>query len=207
MPKPRLTKKQRQLVTEIKQLLSTLILDLDEIVTGDDPEAYTPYLEAAKDQLVRAAVILQYVLMDEFLNMTIRRHFFGKKRTFPQLWRTKRFRTFNHFVNEKLYLLQKLDLVRDIRDAPKWADSDLRGLNDLRNALAHSFFLEHRRRKPEWKGQSVLTVPGLDRFLGDISKLTDFFLTDFFLRVPSANSRENTDGRRGAAPPHAGAGK
>jgi hypothetical protein len=54
--------------------------------------------------------------MDEFLNMRICHYFFGKKRNFPQLWRTKRFRLFNHFLLDKIYLLQKLELVGSIRD-------------------------------------------------------------------------------------------
>jgi len=57
--------------------------------------------------------------MDEFLNMIICWQYFGKRRPFPQLWRTKRFKSFNHFILDKLYLLQKLDLVRSIHEIPK----------------------------------------------------------------------------------------
>ena len=78
--------------------------------------------------------------MDEFLSAVICWHYFGKKRGFPELWKTKRFKSFNYFILEKLYLLQKLDLVRSIHDTPKWVSSDLAALNELRNGIAHSFF-------------------------------------------------------------------
>ena len=151
MAKTRLTKKQRALVEELRYLTSTLGLDPDEIVAGADPEARTTYLELAKDQIIRGAVILKYILMDEFLSAVICWHYFGKKRNFQQLWRTKRFKSFNYFILERLYLIQKLDLVRSIREIPKWVSSDLAALNELRNGIAHSFFPQNRRRKPEWK--------------------------------------------------------
>jgi len=106
--------------------------------------------------------------------------YFGKKRSFSVLWKTKRFKSFNYFILEKLYLLQKLDLVRSIHDIPKWVSSDLGALNELRNAIAHSFFPQKRRRKPAWKGQSVFTPEGCDRFLEDMQKLSDFFVERFW---------------------------
>jgi hypothetical protein len=180
MAKPKLTRKQRALIEELRHLTSTLGLDPDKIVAEDAPEAVTTRLELAKDQIIRSAVVLKYVLMDEFLSAVICWHYFGKKRSFPQLWRTKRFKSFNYFIVERLYLLQKLDLVRGIHEVPKWVSSDLAALNELRNGIAHSFFPQNRRRKPEWKGQNVFTLSGCDRFLEDMQKLSDFFVERFW---------------------------
>src|SRR5262245_49061893 len=127
--RPRLTKKQRKLVAEFAHLTSTLGLDCEKIVSEADPEARTTLLELARDQLTRSAIILKYVLMDEFLSGVICWHYFGKKRGFPDLWKTQRFKTFNYFILEKLFLLQKLDLVRNIHEIPKWVSSDLAALN------------------------------------------------------------------------------
>lgn len=184
MVKAKLTAKQRHLVGELRQLLSTLMLDPDVIIADEDFEGRTPRLELAKDQIIRSAVILKYVLMDEFLSAIICWHYFGRRRGFPQLWKTKRFRSFNHFVLEKLYLLQKLDLVKGIHDIPKAVIADLAALNDLRNGIAHSFFPQNRRRKPEWKGQSVFTETGFERFLEDMGKLSDFFVERFWRGSP-----------------------
>jgi hypothetical protein len=150
---PKLTKKQQELVAELGHLTSILGLDYDKIITEADPEARTTLLELAKDQLTRSAVILKYVLMDEFLSGVMCWHYFGKKRGFPDLWRTKRFKSFNYFILEKLYLLQKLDLVRSIHGIPKWVSSDLAALNELRNGIAHSFFPQNRRENLNGKAK------------------------------------------------------
>ena len=180
----KLTANQRRLVAELRQLLATLMLDPDSIVADEDVDGRTPRLELAKDQIIRSAIIQKYVLLDEFLSAVVCWHFFGKRRGFPELWRTKRFRSFNYFVLERLYLLQKLDLVRSIHEIPKWVSSDLAALNDLRNGIAHSFFPQNRRRKPEWKGVSVFTIAGFEDFLQDMSKLTDFFVDRFWAGSP-----------------------
>jgi hypothetical protein len=182
--KVKLTGKQRRLVGELRQLLSTLMLDPEAIIADEDVDGRTPRLELAKDQIIRSAVILKYVLMDEFLSAVICWHYFGKKRGFPQLWKTKRFRSFNYFVLERLYLLQKLDLVKSIHEIPKPVAADLAALNDLRNGIAHSFFPQNRRRKPEWKGKSIFTDTGFDRFLEDMGKLSDFFVERFWRGSP-----------------------
>ena len=182
--KKKLTKKQRALVADLKELVSTLGLDADAIAENADPEARTTYLELAKDQIIRSAIVLKYVLMDEFLSALMCWHYFGKRRGFPSLWKTQRFKTFNYFILERLYLLQKLDLVKSVHEIPKWVSSDLAALNDLRNGVAHSFFPQNRRRKPEWKGESVFTRAGFDRFLEDMQKLSDFFVERFWSGSP-----------------------
>jgi hypothetical protein len=184
MRKHNLTKKQQELATELTHLTSTLGLNCDEILSEADPEARTTLLELAKDQITRSAVILKYVLMDEYLSAIVCWHFFGKKRGFPELWKRKRFKSFNYFVLEKLYLLKKLDLVRSIHDIPKWVSSDLAALNEIRNGIAHSFYPQNRRRKPEWKGHSVFTHQGRDRFLEDMQKVSDFFVERFWRGSP-----------------------
>lgn len=182
--KAQLTTKQRRLVGEVRQLLSALKLDPDAIIAHEDVAGRTPRLELAKDQVIRSAVVLRYVLMDEFLSAVVCWHYFGTRRSFPQLWKTKRFRSFNYFVLEKLHLLQKLDLVRIIHDIPKWVVADLAALNDLRNGIAHSFFPQNRRRKPDWRGQSVFTDAGFERFLEGMGKLSDFFVERFWRGSP-----------------------
>ena len=85
MSKVRLTKKQRELVGELRHLMSTLGLDPAEIVAEANPEARTTCLELARDQIIRSGVLLKYVLMDELLSAVICWHYFGKKRSFQQL--------------------------------------------------------------------------------------------------------------------------
>ena len=201
MAKAKVTAKQHRLVGEVQQLLATLMLDPEAIIADEDVAGRTPRLELAKDQIIRSAVILKYVLMDEFLSAIICWHYFGESRSLQQLWKTKRFRSFNHFVLEKLYLLQKLDLVKGIHDIPKAVVADLAALNDLRNGIAHSFFPQNRRRKPEWKGQSIFAEAGFERFLEDMGSLSDFFVEHFW-----GGSPEDTHDRPDVTAPEGHAG-
>jgi len=111
-------------------------------------------------------------------------HLFGKKRGFPELWKTRRFQVFNYQLLEKTYLVQKLDFVKAIHDIPKPVVSDLMALNDLRNAVAHSFFPENRRRKPEWKDENVFEKEGFVHFKEDMIALKKFFFKRFFRGSP-----------------------
>ena len=66
--------------------MSLLYLDPDELVTLDDSSKRTTRLELAKRQIVSSAIILDCVLMDEFLSCVMCWHFLGKKRGFPERW-------------------------------------------------------------------------------------------------------------------------
>ena len=184
MPKPRLTAKQRTLIAEVKGLMSSLYLDPDELATLADPSERTTRLELAKRQIIISAIVLAYVLMDEFLTVVMCWHFFGKKRAFPELWKTERFQVFNYQLMEKMYLVQKLDFVKAVHDIPKPLASDLMALNDLRNAVAHSFFPENRRRKAKWKDKNVFEKEGFAQFQGDMIKLKAFFFGRFWRGSP-----------------------
>jgi hypothetical protein len=43
-------------------------------------------------------VITRYTLVDEYLNVRIAHYFFGRKKSFIKLWKTKRFKVFNYHV-------------------------------------------------------------------------------------------------------------
>jgi hypothetical protein len=184
VPQPRLTPKQRALIAEVKGLMSSLYLDPDELATLEESSERTTRLELAKRQIIISSIVLAYVLMDEFLTVVMCWYFFGKKRDFPELWKTKRFQVFNYQLMEKMYLVQKLDFVKAIYDIPKPIASDLMALNDLRNGVAHSFFPENRRRKPKWKDKNVFEKEGFKKFLEDVMKLKAFFFERFWKGSP-----------------------
>jgi hypothetical protein len=184
MPRPGLTPKQRALIAEVKGLMSSLYLNPDELATLEDSSERTTRLELAKDQIIRSTIVLDYVLMDEFLSAIMCWHFFGKKRGFIKLWKTKRFKVFNYQLLEKMYLVQKLDFVKAIHDIPRSVSSELMALNDLRNAVAHSFFPQNRRRKPEWKDKNVFEKEGFEKFQEDMMGLKEFFFEHFWRVSP-----------------------
>ena len=184
----KLTRKQSELTQEVNHLLELLKLSPD--VSEVEPELRTTHLELAKRGLVISGVLGRYLFTDELLNDVICREFFPRDRPYPELWRTKKFKAFNYYVLERIYLVQKAELVRNRIRMPKKVYKDLLALNDLRNALAHSFFPENRRVKPSWKGSDIFSLSGFEQFWHDMSEISDFF----FNRIYRANrsTRKNT---------------
>jgi hypothetical protein len=130
-----------------------------------------------KRKLIISEVIPGYPLVDEYLNMQLCRYFFGPKRSFIKLWRTKRFKLFNHHVLEELPLMAKLRFAKSISKMPKSVVADIERLNALRNGLAHAFFPENlKKSRLEWKGKKIFTFEGLQVFIEDMAKLGEYFL-------------------------------
>jgi len=176
-----LTKKQRRLRTEIEEIADVIGMDHWKI------EAYTPdtrtvFLELIRNKLVRSEIIIKYTLIDELLSVIIC-HFYFKKPdkefSFRKLWKTKRFRIFNHHILEELYLLNKLRLVRAIREVPKEIRDNIERVNAVRNAVAHSFFPENRRqylalKKVVYRGIDIFTKQGIERFEEDFETIREY---------------------------------
>lgn len=186
----KLTKKQSQLTEEVNHLLNLLKLSPD--VSEVDPELRTTHLELAKRELVISGVLGRYLFMDELLNDVICREFFPRERPYPELWRTKKFKAFNYYVLERIYLVQKAEFVRNRIRMPKKVYKDLLALNDLRNALAHSFFPENRRVKPYWKGTDIFSKPGFEQFWDDMTEMSNFFFNRIYRA--SRSRRQNVAG-------------
>ena len=162
-------------MSEIGEIAALLKLDYQEI-RSYERAARTPLLEMMRRKLIISEVITSYTLTDEHLNMRLCHYFFGRKRSFINLWQTKRFKLFNHHVLEELPLMAKLRFVKSISMVPRAVAADIERLNALRNGLAHSFFPENlKRSKPEWKGTKIFTLEGLQRFLEDMAKLDSYF--------------------------------
>jgi len=174
-----MTPKQKRLAQELEGIVSHLGLDYREI--GDYEEAArTPQLERIKRHLIRGEVVGEYTLIDEFLNNRLCHYFFGKRRSFIHLWRTKKFKNFNYYVVEQLSLLEKLRFVKATSKVPKHVASEIERVNSLRNALAHAFFPENlRSSKPFWKGKDIFTLDGLIQFGEDMKKVHEHFLGEF----------------------------
>src|SRR5438034_11571514 len=98
MKPPRLTKTQRTLQKEILALLEFLRVIPD--LTAVKPARRTECLIWAKRELITTTVLRQYLLMDEHLNNEICWQFFPR-RTYRELWRTKRFRAFSNYILDR----------------------------------------------------------------------------------------------------------
>jgi hypothetical protein len=196
-PKDRLTQRQRKLIRELEEIASVVRIDYWNI-RDREKEARTPVLEVTKRELIRGEVIGQYTLIDDLLSTEVCLYFLPGKDLIKQ-WKTKKFRRFNYYVIERLYMTQKLAFLKDIYDVPRDIASRIEEINALRNAMAHAFFPENLRvyqmkgrpgpRKPvivRYRGQDLFSVEGVTAFVADCSRITDFLLRKLKRRPKAA---------------------
>jgi hypothetical protein len=170
-----LTKYQKRLVRELQEIYDLLSLDFYDI-KAYPKEQRTTRLELMRRAAVRTEVVTTYTLVDEYLNCELCIHFFGKEKSFPVLWKTKKFKLFNHHFIEELSLLPKLRSVKALRKIPKTVAADIEKLNALRNGVAHAFFPENlKKSRPVWDGKNIFSFEGLQAFHTDMRQLIEFF--------------------------------
>src|SRR5437660_1583586 len=183
----RLTLKQRRLLKELEEVSRIVRVDYWNI-REREREARTPVLEVMKRELIRGEVVGQYTLIDDLLSTKLCRYFLPGGSLIAQ-WKTKRFRRFNYYVIERLYMTQKLAFLKDVYDVPKPIATTIEGINALRNAMAHAFFPENLRayqikgrpapRKPvmvRYKGKDIFTIEGINVFVEDCGNVVDYML-------------------------------
>ena len=174
--KQKLTKLQKRLLAEVTEIAELARIDYENILDYDEEER-TARLRLMIKQIVRSQVIADYTFIDEMLGAAICHYFFGRKRGFIKLWKTKKFKNFNYYILEALSITEKLRLLKAIYKVPKSTAADIEAINALRNGLAHAFFPENlRSSKPVYKGKDIFTREGMERFIEDMSKISDFFL-------------------------------
>jgi len=193
----RLTQRQRKLMGELETITSIVRVDYWNI-RDRKKDVRTPVLELMKRELIRGEVIGQYTLIDDLLSTGVCLYFLPGRDLIKQ-WKTKKFRRFNYYVIERLYMTQKLAFLKDVYDVPKEIAGKIEEINALRNALAHAFFPENLRvyqmkgrpgpRKPvivRYKGQDLFSIEGVIAFVEDCSKVTDFLLRKLKRRPKAA---------------------
>ena len=141
-------------------------------------------LQRMQRQVVIGAVLFRYTYIDEILACVAAWEFFDRSLPFSRHWRTKRFQAFNYFILDQLYLPQKLKLVQFLHPIPKKVASTVMALNELRNALAHSFFPENRRQESRWAGKLIFDVEAIQVFDRETQEVVDWFWHSGLLDEP-----------------------
>jgi hypothetical protein len=191
-PRPRgdnakLTPKQRRLINEIKEISASIQMDYWNILEYRE-DGRTVILEMMKQQLIRSEIIMKYTLIDEFLSVIISHYYFKTPKiefTFTRLWRTKKFQLFAHYFLDETYLLNKMRLVRAIKEIPSDVRNAIERINALRNAIAHSFFPENRRqyrtyKKVMYRESNIFSKEGVTKFLEDATRVQDYLIDQAF---------------------------
>jgi hypothetical protein len=170
-----LTRAEKKLRSEIEEIASAIEMDIWNIEQHKRGPQRAYFLQEMKRKFVSAEVITRYTLLDEFLTDVICDYYFyrpNKKGTYRRLWKTKHFKIFVHYIMDETFLLKKLATVEAIIRVPKDVSSAIKQINDLRNAIAHSFFPENRRRymadkKVLYRGWDIFSRQGVEKFQGD----------------------------------------
>lgn len=176
--RPSLTIHQTRVLRDYENILNITVLNPNQLFefAEDDPEALLPLLKSMIDQAVRSDVIFEYTMIDMELNNLLIRHFFGTGKRLQAAKKTKRFKTLN-IILQNIYLIQKLTLVRKFKNIPKSIVSKIAAINELRNGLAHTFFVkELKPAKRTYKKYSIFTRNGLEDFHEDIQEIRYFFM-------------------------------
>jgi hypothetical protein len=170
-----LTKKQKRLMKELGDLYALLNLDFYDIKYYA-PHLRTTFLELMRRAAARQLVVTAYTHVDEYLSCELCVYFFGSKRPFPLLWKTKKFKLFNSNFLEEMSMLPKFRYVKALKTIPKDIAADIDRLNALRNAMAHSFFPENvKKSRALWKGESIFSQRGIEHFYADFREMRRFF--------------------------------
>jgi hypothetical protein len=170
-----LTRAEEKLRSEVEEIASLVEMDVwnvDQFKSGPQ-RAY--HLKQMKDRFVRSEVVIRYALIDEFLTDIICDYYFHRPKkniSYRNLWKTKHFRVFVHFLMDETFLLKKLAMVEAIVDVPTPVSKAIKRINDVRNALTHSIFPENRRRymgdkKVMYNGVHLLCREGVKKFQQD----------------------------------------
>lgn len=136
----------------------------------------------AKEQVIRGKVMVDYVEIDEFLNLCLWVYFFPKKSRidnkahFEILQKNKRFRRLFNYVFPYVSLRRKIELLRKIVEMPKQIDNNIRKITELRNKLAHSPRLCLQPEKSAYKDKNIFSIGGLKLFLKDSEEVQHFLV-------------------------------
>jgi hypothetical protein len=185
-----LTREQRRTIKEIKDISDAVAMDYWNIEEYEPPERRSVQLVQMKHRLVVSYVIEKYTVIDEFLTDAICDFYFrqgkgAKKRNYRQLWKTKRFKVFVHYITDETPLLKKLTIANAITPVPGDVRNAITRINTVRNALAHSFFPENRRRymaekKVTYNGVHLFTLDGVKKFDDDFQIACDYLMKRVF---------------------------
>jgi hypothetical protein len=183
----KLTPKQRRLIAEFEEISALIRMDYWNILDYDE-DGRTAILEVMRQQLIRSDIIMAYTLIDEFLSVIMCHYYFKKPKagfSFKQLWRTKKFQIFANYFLDDTYLLKKMAIVNAIKEIPSPVKSAIARINEVRNAIAHSFFPENRRqykayKKVIYRGANIFAKEGVAKFSEDTQCVQDYLIQQAF---------------------------
>ncbi len=172
-PEYKLTSYERRLWVEVDRILYQNYLTPRTVTDfwRDDRDAVIWHLKQMKDRVIRTVVIMRYVELDDLLNHTILKHLLKRGS------RTNNKRRTVIAMLDRLYPIQKIDIVKTFLKVPATICDHIMALNTIRNSFAHRFDLkEIPKSKRLYKGKhDLFTKKGLKKFEDDMFEIDEFF--------------------------------
>jgi hypothetical protein len=169
-----LDRKQKLALTRYRRILAAVGLDEQELLSRgvDDPPAIVPVIDLMIDQVVRSLVIMTYTCIDSVLDDVLADRIAGSRKGGIG----QRRRNTLDMVLNRLYPLQKLSIIRTFRKIPKEIASIIGAIDELRNGLVHSFYVESLPKyRRTYKGRNIFTPAGIELFRSDAVKVIEHF--------------------------------
>ncbi len=173
-----LSRHQRRAFKEYQRILEAAALNPERLFgfAEEDPDAVMPILRSMTDQVVRSEVIFEYTMIDMELDSILFQHFFGSGARLRAKRRTQRYKTLRSIL-QNIYILQKLSIIRKFKDVPRGIVSKIAAINELRNGLAHTFFVEDLGpSKRTYNGRNIFRLDGFRDFRKDTLEIRCFFM-------------------------------
>ena len=173
--KKNLTKYQKRIFNEYKELLSIAHLDA-EYILSQDSKLITSGLKDIMEQIIRSEIIKRYTMIEYQLEHTIEDYFFyNRSRDYNRVMRTRRYKTF-HDIIQRLSTRDKLKILCSLYDIPNNICKTIHAINDIRNVVAHSFFIfDLKKQRRLYKKINVFTLKGIEKFCDDAIEVHYFF--------------------------------
>jgi hypothetical protein len=161
-----------QLVAELAQFR--------EIAFPTPPEGH-PYeldlLDSAKDAVVRGRVLIDCALMEELSGVVLMHYWLATDRAFMRLryfGRNKKYRSLFDALG-RVSARQKMAALKNAVRVPKAVTSNVERMLAIRDVLAHRRTFEAEHVSIMYKGASVFSATGLERFVRDATVTIRWF--------------------------------
>jgi hypothetical protein len=183
-----LTVGQRKALHDLRQIEEITGFDLTKVL-GDPAGAdwYSADIQDSTEMLVRGYIVTEYVLLDQFMDQFMMRFFLAQDpanvdvdvvndEDLEDVARRWRVMLFDQFVLQRIYLLDKYRIFKELFKPPTWVNEFIQATNDLRNGVGHTFAIERRRSELQYKEHSVFSVDALRDFASEGARVHEFLI-------------------------------
>jgi len=140
----------------------------------------TTYLEIERDCIVRARVLWDCALVEEFMALIIMNQILSDSPKWNEIkyfGRIKRYHIFYAHILGRVPARYKMSIVRKFIRLPKSITKTVERMLALRDILAHVCTLDYTRKKDfSYKGQSIFSETGFESYMHDSTDAIAFLV-------------------------------